>query len=731
MFRSKKNTDANANAVGVTESKRLTPDRVDLLFRSAENWTDIRQQLVNINYYIGNQWIGWNAQERRVQVLPQQSGEVRVQRNKIRRRVTTLLAKHIKNKLKYDVVPGSKDQVDIDTAKAGDKFLHALWQELDLSKKTKEMFLFMLIQKRVWLKTWFDDTAGDEISPGEGDPGYEEWVKGGSKPLHQGVIRARVCDPLTVFADPAATSEDEIRWIIERKARDVEEIFEEYGVRVSPDANVGYLSRYDITRMSSDGIGAYEVTRMQNMALVYELWYKPCKRYPKGAKITVCNGQELDYSEESGELPYQLFGYIPIPGTLLYDAIVTDMLAPQREINTIRSMFATHARRVGNAMWLNPIGSNVDEEELTNEIAGIINYFPVNGAKPERAPAPDIPSFYGQELANNAIDIDDMSGAREVSQGRMPAGLDTLGGLEIMVEQENEKLAVGSQNYEQGMKKVMQRLLRLVKAHYTEDRQLRLTGEDNEIEVISFNGSDLTGFEDINIVQGSSLPEMKAAQQERIMVMWGANAIVKKDGTPDPSKLLRLMGMGDSTELFEQDALDNNNAKMENKTFEDLAEDEEFLQLLVMYQQQMQQFQALMAQAQQLGDPTVLAQMQQMAPQPPPGTPEIWDSDNDEIHIEVHNTFRKTSRYRKMPPPMRALVDQHYQQHVDRVNAPMIAQQQAQMAAQAAEADQKGKDTQNQREMKQMDQQAAMQRDQLKADTQLAMAAMRGGAGVG
>jgi len=712
VAKKKRNTDANANAVGDTGSKRLTPDKVDLLFRSAENWTDIRQQLVNISYFVGNQWIGWNTSERRVQTLPTQSGEVRVTRNKIRPRVSTLLSKHIKNKLKFDVIPGSREQTDIDAAKAADKYAHVLWQELDFSKKTKDLFLFMLIQKRAWIKTWFDAEAGTEVSPSEDEPGYEDWVKGGSRPLHEGVIRARVCDPLTIFADPAATSEEDIRWIIERKARDVDEIYEEYGVRVSPDANIGYMSRYDVTRMSADGIGAYESTRLQNQALVYELWYKPCKRYPMGAKITVCNGQELDYSETSGELPYQLFGYIPIPGSLQYDAIVTDMLAPQREINTLRSMVATHARRVGNAMWLNPTGSGVDEEMLTNEISGIIDYNPIGGAKPERIGAPDIPSFYAQELANNAIDLDDMSGAREVSQGRMPAGLDTLGGLEIMVEQENEKLAVASQNYEQGMKKVMQRILRLLKAHYTEERQGRLLGEDNEIELISFNGSDLTGYEDINIVQGSSLPDMKAAQQERIMTMWGAGAIVKKDGTPDPAKLLRLMGMGDSTELFEQDAMDTNNAKLENKTFEDLAENPEFQQLVAQYNQIMQKTQQQLQTMQIPPD-----QAEQYMPPPLPGVPQIWDSDDDEIHILVHNTFRKSGRYREMPPEMRALVDQHYQAHVDRLNAPALEQQQAEMAAQAEQAQQK-------MQMKQMDQQSALQRDALKAETQLATAQM-------
>ncbi|WP_027085405.1 portal protein [Cohnella panacarvi] len=717
-----KSTQKGASASPDTKQTRLTPDVVLDYFRSAENWTDIRQQLVNVNYFVGNQWIGWNASHRRIEVLPQQSGEVRISRNKIRPRVMTLLAKHLKSKLKYNVIPGSKEQQDIDAAKAADKFLHVQWQELDLTTKSRELFLYMLIQKRAWIKTWFDAEAGDEISPEEGQPGYNKWVERGKKPIHQGVIRARICNPLTIFCDPAATTEEEIRWIIERKARDVDEIFEEYGVEVSADANLDYLNTYDITRVNGDGIGAYQTTRMRNMAIVYELWIKPCKKYPEGVKMTVCNGQELDYTDAAGDMPYQLFGYIPIPGSLLFDAIVTDMLPPQREINVMRSMIATHARRLGNSMWLNPIGNGVDEEDLVNEIAGIINYTAVNGMKPERIQAPDIPSFYGQELANNAIDIDDSSGAREVSQGRMPAGLDTLGGLEIMVEQENEKLAVAAQNYEQGMKKVMRRILRLTKAHYTEERQYQILGEDNEIEVISFNGSDLTGFEDVNIVQGSSLPEMKAAQQERIMTMWEAGAIVKKDGTPDTAKLLRLMGMGDSTELFEQQQLDENNAKMENKTFEDLAENPEYKAAAAAYQQMLLRYQQAVTSL-----PPEQAQQVQ-PPEPPPGTPAIWDSDDDEVHIQLHNTFRKTARYRKMPPELRFMVDQHYQQHVDRINAPMLAQQQAEAAAKAGQAEEAEKGRKHQLDMKQMDNEAKAASDMLKAETALVTAGAGGGA---
>lgn len=687
------------------KSKRLTVDKVHELFSVAENWADLRQIMVNVAYYSGHQWIGWNRAERRIQALPVEPGVQRITLNKIRPRVTTLLSKHIKNKIKFDVVPATKEQEDIDTARAADRYLDYMWEELGFTQKTKDIFLNMLIKKRCWVKTWFDAEAGQDITPDPDDPGYDEWMESGEESVHTGEIRAKVCDPLTIFADPGATCEEEIRWIIERYAKDVDEIEAEYGKKVSPDANLDYLSNYDVTKVGSDGISSYQVQRKQNMALVYELWYKPSKTYPNGAKITVCDGVELDYDDNSGELPYQLFGYIPVPGSLLYDALVTDMIPVQRGINEKRTMIATHAKRLGNSMWLNPLGNGVDDEDLTNETGGVVHYTPMNNMKPERIVAPDIPSFYDRDLSQDAIDLDDMSGAREVSQGRMPAGLDTLGGLEIMVEQENEKLTIAAQNYEQGMKEVMRRILRLIKQHYTEERQGRILGEDNEVEIISFNGSDLTGHEDINVVQGSSLPEMKAAQQERIMLMWDKGAIVKRDGTPDHHKLLRLMGMGDSTELFEQHQLDENNAKLENMEFEELVDRPDVVMAFQEYQQALQVAEQAAAEA---GVPLESIIDQIDLPPIPEGIPQTWDSDDDEIHIHNHNTFRKQGVYRQLPAEIRAIVDWHYQQHVDRVQAPQIQQQQQEQ--QEAEANR-----QHQQEMKLMDQNTKLQTELLKS----------------
>jgi hypothetical protein len=264
-------------------------------------------------------------------------------------------------------------------------------------------------------------------------------------------------------------------------------------------------------------------------------------------------------------------------------------------------------------------------------------------------------------------DLDDMSGVREISGNALPAGLDTASGLALMVEQENEKLAVTAQTYERGMKRVLKRVLQLMKAHYTEERQAKILGPDNEIELISFRGSDLSGDEDIDIVQGSSLPEMRSAQEDRIMTLWNSNAIVNEQGMPDADKLLKLMGMGDSKHLYEMDQLDENKAKMESRQYRDMGEQPQLFKTAQMYMAQKaqieQQNQAMQQALQAEGIPPEMAPRPTQAPPPPQSVPHVRDFQNHAIHVYHHNLFRKSTDYEELPPELQALVDAHIAEH--------------------------------------------------------------------
>ncbi|AFU12940.1 Phage protein [Bacillus thuringiensis MC28] len=636
----------------------------------AEDWEEKRQMMAQVNYYRGNQWLVWNPTSKKMITAPLENGEQRITVNQIRPRMMVKLAKQIKNRVKFDVIPDSNDETRIEIAKAASKFLKYWWEQTGMDRKTRDIFLNNGIKGWCATKVYFDAETGQDITPQEGEIGFEEDMQN----LYTGEIRCRICDPLTVYIDPAAEMDEEIRWIVERKPRDIDYIKERYGKDVAADENVGFAATFDVT--PQNGCNSTSKKR-PNMAMVDEMWIKPCGTHPNGLKVTIAGGQLLDMDDNAGDIPFFIFGDIPIPGSVKAEAFIKDMLPIQREINIIRSMFATHARKMGNSMWLVPMGSSVDEDEITNEEGGILHYTPIEGARPERVPPPDIPSFYDRILNNHDADIDDLSGAREISQGRLPAGLDTYSGLSLMVEQENEKLAVSSQNYEYGMKRLLQRVLMLMKKHYTEERMARILGPDNDIELVSFTGSDLSGGEDINIIQGSSLPEMKSAQQDRIMTMWDKGAIVKKDGSPDTQAFLKLMGMGDSNELFEMQQLDENKAKMENKQFQQIAQQPESLQALQLYTMQQQQFQDQVQAMQVQGVDPMQAGMQ--PPQLPLVTPQVRDFYDHDVHVYIHNSFRKSSLYDELPPEVQQLVDEHVQQHMEALNAPMEADKQQQM----------------------------------------------------
>ncbi|MFE1630382.1 hypothetical protein ACFLFF_26955 [Brevibacillus reuszeri] len=682
------------------EGKRTESDWVSLVqerVKLAEDWESVRQIMVQVNYYRGNQWIYWQPTEKKVALAPPDEGQERITFNVIKPRVMAKLAKQTKNRIKFDVVPDSNDQERIEIAKAAGRFLDYWWETEELDRKTRDIFLNNGVKGWCALKVYFDPMAGQDITPQEGETGYEE----GMEALYTGEVKARVCDPLSIYVDPSATTDDEIRWIVERKPRDVDYIKDVYGKEVTADESVEYIQSYEIGTASS-GIGTTNKQRkMSNMAMVDEMWVAPCKKHPRGLKVTVAGSVLLDIDEKAGPIPFFIFGDIPIPGSVKYDAFIRDMLPVQKQINIIRTMMATHAKRMGNSFWAVPHGTDVDEDELVNEIGAVLYYNSQTG-QPQRISPPDLPSFYDRALEYSLRDIDDMSGAREITQGRLPAGLDTLGGLELMVEQENEKLAVSSQNYERGMKRALNRVLELMKKHYTEERLGRILGKDNEIELIAFTGSDLSGGEDINIVQGSSLPEMRAAQQERIMTMWGAGAIVDDNGQPDHRKLLRLMGMGDSQELFEQRRLDENKARSENRIFTQMGQDPSIEQTLAQFYTQMEQYNAINEQAQAQGvDPTTLGLQ---TPQLPQGLPIVRDFYDHVVHIDEHNTFRKSSEYEQLPPNVQRFIDEHVQEHISALEAPMQAQQQAEQQAAEQQAAQQQAAQEEQMALRQADQ---------------------------
>ena len=68
-------------------------------------------------------------------MAPLENGEQRITVNQIRPRMMVKLAKQIKNRVKFDVVPDSNDETRIEIAKATSKFLKYWWEQTGMTAK--------------------------------------------------------------------------------------------------------------------------------------------------------------------------------------------------------------------------------------------------------------------------------------------------------------------------------------------------------------------------------------------------------------------------------------------------------------------------------------------------------------------------------------------------------------------------------------------------------------------
>jgi len=690
-------------------AKKKQQDSVSFVKDKAEeatNWAILRQIQINRAFYNSQQWIKYDGTNKRVYVPEPRPGEKRLTFNKIKPAVLTLLSKLCKNRVKLEVKPDTNDTERIEVAKAGFKYLGYQWDENSMDTLTRRLKFHMLLDGFPALKVYIDKSKGDDIDLS----GLEDDEEIENMPTKTGKIITQVIDQLSYKVDPTAEAIEEIKWVIEERPMDVEEIEDIWGVEVEPESNITMNQSFEFGVTS-------DKKKYKNHAMVRDYWEFPCSKYPNGRRIVVAGDQELEKSDDPGEHPYIFFPAIPIPGTAIASGIVNDMTTPQKSYNIKRTAEAKILEEMGNPMWLKPEGA-VDDDELTNEIGGIVHYTPLNGFKPERVQGTSVDAGWQNAMERDEADIEDISGAHEISQGATPKGNNTLGGLQLQVEQDETKLALLVQSYEDGIKKWGEKVLRLIKNHFPEEQQLSIVGENGQIEAFTFSGADLTGGEVVDVVPGSSMPTLKAVQDQKIMTMWGAGMFNDpRTGSPDVRKVVRMLGESIAIEYFDDTEQDENKALMEGRAWLNAAKDEQTVAAIAEYQQNMQAYQQ---QAQEMAMQGVDVAAILPPPQMPVKLPIVRDFYDHETHIIVHNRFRKTNEYDEMPPEMQMIIDQHVAEHQQYLMAPQIeaqqrqqAEQQAQAEAQAQESD---KERQFQAESKQQDHNNKLEQELVKGN---------------
>lgn len=553
--------------------------------------------------------------------------------NRIRPIIRTELSHLTANKPSASVVPASAEDRDMYAAMAGEQIWEYHYIQKKVKQETRQAMLWNLVTGNSFMKCWWDFAQKDTMFHHE-------------TPFHVLVPDFREVElenqPFMIHAQ--VKSQEYVNMHFPR------------GIDGSPINKGSVGDATDILEESFLNLIGTQALAKEHNALVLEFWIKPGQnsKFPEGAFFTIVGNKIVQgfrgWPYTHGEYPFAKFDHIP-GGKFYSHSVIEDLIPLQKEYNRTRGQIIEAKNRMAKPQLLAARGS-IDPSKITSEPGLVVSYTP-GFPEPKPLQLQNLPSYVMQELDRIIMDMNDISGQHEVTQGQAPPGVTAATAISYLQERDESKLSPTFDSLEEGLEKVARLTLNYVKDFWDDERLVKVTGPDGSFDAMAFKGSDLRDNTDIRIEGGSSLPVSKAAKQALIMDMM-------KMGFIDPQTGLEVMDMGGVNKLYEQVQVDKRQIQRENLRMSKVTPE-----LMAMHEQQfLMQQQSMMQET--LADPNnpvdpMLAQQAMM------GVPLIvpvntWD--NHKMHIEGHNQYRKSQQFEALPDTVKVLFEEHVNAHL-------------------------------------------------------------------
>lgn len=641
----------------------------------------MNQWNLNLAFYMGKQYYEIQALAGGRLYTPRvPAHRVRLTVNRIRPMVRTELSRITQNKPNASVVPATSEDEDLSASYAAEQLWEFTARQNYAQREFRNAAWWMLITGTSFMKTWWDPTKGPLSEPVE--DAFGQIIDPGGRPM--GDVAFAAVTPYHLFVPDLRTiSIQDQPYLLNAYTRSLGWIKNFYGDKLSgldirPDTVASNeILDEAILNLSSGGSEPDSV-------LCFELWAKPGahKLLPNGGLLHII-GDNLVFASrdgipyQHGRYPFTKFEHIPT-GTFYSESSILDVRPLQREYNRTRSQITEAKNKMARPQLLAAKGS-INPAKITNEAGQVIEYRP-GLPPPQPMPLQPLPNYVLEEQDRILADIEDICGQHQVSKGSAPPGVTAATAISFLQEKDDGILSHTYASVEEGWEDIAYQTLNLVVQFWSTARTVKTVGADGAFDTMLLKGSDLRNNTDIRMEGGSALPVSKAARQALLMDMMKMGFIPVQDG-------LKLLDMGGVQKLWENLRRDESQAQRENIKLK--RADPEVLQ---QYQQEQQQQNDQLQQLQQqkiatdqtidphTGMPLEGSEVSPPSDIPPPPMESIlpvntWDNHN--VHIDVHNNFRKTQEFELLPDPIKAEFEAHVQMHIAAVNQAMVQVAQA------------------------------------------------------
>jgi len=494
-----------------------------------------KQWWLNLAFFLGYQWVKYSEVERRlVDRRPREKARVRLTANHILSLTLSLLAKMTANEPAMQVLPNTSSEEDKQAARLGSQAIKWLWKKIEMADVIEELTLGSLIFGINFLKVYWDPLAEEAFTV----EAFDELGNPTTQEIHLGQVASDVVPPFALAIDPLAKTFKQAKWVVQCSIRSVEEIEERTGIKVEPEKQVPSLETKLLTLYNSFG-ASEPISELEGGASWKEYWEIPSSKHRKGRLIVVA-GDQLAYIGDNpyGRLPYFDFPLIKIPQRVMGKSLIDDLIALNKAYNRALSQLLENANKMAKGKWTTPKDS-VSKSALTDETGEVIEFRPIGGFRPEQVAISPLPNYVLFLLDRYIRDMEDVAGIHEISRARPPGGVRAGVALAFLREADDTRIGPIVRRFDNALEKAASFMLQLVGENYTEERLIRLMGEEQAVEVRAFKGTDLKNNYDVIVEAGSALAESKIGKQQLLFDLWDRRIIT------DPQEILKRLEFGE------------------------------------------------------------------------------------------------------------------------------------------------------------------------------------------
>jgi len=370
------------------------------------------------------------------------------------------------------------------------------------------------------------------------NPQFEPAIDGSGVPVGisypKGKHVTEVENVFTVRFDPYADRFHKSPYVAITRTRPYSWVAERYGEPFADQA--AYRGGNDLTTRLFDGLavtafgmaGSGSASDDEQKAVVTRLWIRPHpEKAPNGIYAEIVGDQiatgrdgqpiarEYPYHDETGKAMLNIvhLEFDQVPGRALASTRMDDAVELQEDLNEYDAFIKQHARRMSNAVWINPRGSNVSS--LTGEGGLEIQYDPLQtGHKPERAAGVPLEQTLFLVRNQKKAEMQEVFGLPEVARGEVPSRVTAYAALQLLDERAQQGQSNIFDNWALGWMEWSRQNINIAREYWTEERMLSLGF--GKWATRKFAKAQIQGGVDITVDLGMNRPTTLIAKSARI-----------------------------------------------------------------------------------------------------------------------------------------------------------------------------------------------------------------------